>query len=141
MPTETKPSEPSQPPAAPPRIPRNNLVRSFAFAGEGLWFGLRRGRSFRIQLAGGAAALVAGAWWRITGTEWACLLTMSALVLALEMFNTALEAMVDMVTEEYHPQAKIAKDAAAGAVLVAAVFALGVGAAIFGPRIMGLFHS
>ena len=140
MPTDPNKTVPHHSPAPPPSIPRNNFVRSFGFAAAGLWFGLRRGRSFRIQLAAGAAAIVAGAAWRITGPEWACLLTTIALVLALEMFNTALEAMVDMVTEEFHPQAKIAKDAAAGAVLIAALLALGVGAAIFWSRIVTLFH-
>jgi len=124
---------------APPAIPRNNFVRSFGFAGAGLWFALRHGRSFRIQLAAAAVATAAGWGWHITATQWACLLTMIALVLALELLNTALEAVVDMVTDEYHVQAEIAKDAAAGAVLIAAVLALGVGAAIFGPKILELY--
>jgi diacylglycerol kinase len=59
-----------------------------------------------------------------------------ALVYTLEILNTVVEALVDMYTREYHPLAKVAKDAAAGAVLVAAIFAVGVAVVIFVPRVL-----
>ena len=58
-----------------------------------------------------------------------------AFVVAAELFNTAIESAVDLVTTEYHPLAKAAKDAAAGGVLVAAFSSVIVGLIIFGPRI------
>jgi len=61
---------------------------------------------------------------------------MLALVLTMEMINTALEHAVDLVTREYHPLAKAAKDVAAAAVMLAVVLALAVGALIFVPHIL-----
>lgn len=61
-----------------------------------------------------------------------------ALVLSLELVNTALEAVVDLVSPQFHPLAKVAKDAAAAAVLVASVGALGVGAVLLGPALWRL---
>ena len=60
------------------------------------------------------------------------------LILSLELVNTALEAVVDLVTEERRPLAKLAKDTAAGAVLIAAIMAAGVGLLIFVPKVLEL---
>ena len=60
-------------------------------------------------------------------------------VIALELINTAIEAVVDLVTEEYHPLAKVAKDTSAAAVFVFAIIAIIVGIIIFLPKIIGLF--
>ncbi|ANB60540.1 diacylglycerol kinase family protein [Anoxybacteroides amylolyticum] len=68
--------------------------------------------------------------------EWLVLLVVIAIVVSLELINTAIERAVDLVTEEFHPLAKAAKDIAAGAVLVAAVIAGIVGAIIFLPYII-----
>ncbi len=68
----------------------------------------------------------------LTKTEWAIILLVNALVFSLEIVNTAVEKAVDMVTEEKNPLAKISKDAAAGAVLVSAVFAVIIGVLILG---------
>ena len=61
------------------------------------------------------------------------------LVISCELINTAIEATVDLVTEEYHPLAKVAKDTAAAAVFVFAIVAVLVGIIIFGPKIVALF--
>ena len=61
-----------------------------------------------------------------------------ALVLSLELVNTALEALSDLISPEWHPLAKLAKDAAAGAVLVGSVVSVVVGAAVFGPPLYRL---
>ncbi len=115
---------------------KNNLLRSFGHAFAGIWHVVRTQRNFRIQICAGAAVIVAGWGWQISPAEWVALLAMIALVLTLEMVNTAVEALVDLVTQEYHPLAKVAKDVAAGAVLVAALFALSVGVVIFLPKIL-----
>ena len=60
------------------------------------------------------------------------------MILSLELVNTAMEAVVDLVTEERRPLAKLAKDTAAGAVLIAAIMAAGVGLLIFVPKVLEL---
>ncbi len=62
-------------------------------------------------------------------------------VFSAEMINTVAELAVDLLTQRYHPMAKIAKDAGAGAVLIAALAAVAVGIAIFGPRLWGLIRG
>lgn len=90
-----------------------------------------------LGLAAAALALLLG----LGPTEWAVLLVVMALVYCLEMLNTVVEAVVDLATEEYHDLAKVAKDVAAGAVLVSAIFAVGVGLFLFAPRLLKIiFH-
>ena len=69
---------------------------------------------------------------KISSLEWCICLTLFGLIMALELVNTAVEAVVDLVTEERKPLAKIAKDTAAGAVLIAAIMAAIAG--IFLPK-------
>ena len=66
--------------------------------------------------------------------EWCICLGLFGLVMALELINTAIEAVVDLVTSEYRPLAKVAKDTAAGAVLIAAIMAAVSGLIIFVPK-------
>ena len=72
--------------------------------------------------------------------EWAVVAILVVVVLAAEMVNTMVEALVDLVTQEYHPLAKVAKDVAAGVVLLSAIGSVVVGALIFLPKIMGMFR-
>src|SRR5215831_866217 len=120
----------------PPAIPRSGFFRSFAFAGQGVWYVVRTQRNMRVHLLAGAAAIVAGLVLRIGAADWACVLTAIGLVLTAETLNTVVEALTDLCTDEFHPLAKIAKDAAAGAVLIASAAALGVGLAVFLPRLL-----
>ncbi|MEZ4734278.1 MAG: diacylglycerol kinase family protein [Caldilineaceae bacterium] len=91
-----------------------------------------------IELTAVAVVAVAGWWWQLRPLEWALLALTFSLVLALEAVNTAVEAVVDLVSPHYHPLAKIAKDAAAGALVFAVLGSLGVAGAIFGPRLWQL---
>jgi diacylglycerol kinase len=118
-------------------VPRASFVRSFSFAGHGVWHVVRTQRNMRVHLLAAAVAVVAGLVLRISAVDWACVLLAIGLVLTAEALNTVVEALADLCTEEYHPLAKIAKDAAAGAVLIASVAALGVGVAVFLPRLLG----
>jgi len=120
----------------PPAGPRPGFFRSFAFAGQGVWYVVRTQRNMRVHLLAGAAAIVAGLVLRIGAADWACVLTAIGLVLTAETLNTVVEALTDLCTDEFHPLAKIAKDAAAGAVLIASAAALGVGLAVFLPRLL-----
>ena len=72
----------------------------------------------------------------LSRAEWAILILTIAMVITLELVNTAAERIVDMVTEEYHPLAEKAKDIAAGAVLVGAVASVIVGICLFGTRVI-----
>jgi diacylglycerol kinase (ATP) len=102
--------------------------RSFVFAWAGITYAWRTHRNFRIETIIGASALILGV---VLNVNLSSILVMTALVLTLEMINTALEALVDLSSPTYHPLAKIAKDVAAGAVLTASCISLAVGLVMF----------
>ncbi|GGL77265.1 diacylglycerol kinase [Deinococcus aerolatus] len=104
--------------------------RSAGFAWTGVRHAYRSQANFRIEVWAGAAALALAAALRVplAPVALAC-----ALVLALELVNTAVEAVVDLTSPDPHPLARVAKDAAAGAVLVAAAGALVVGLVTLAP--------
>lgn len=112
------------------------FLRSFRFAGQGVWHAVRTQRNMRVHLVAAAAAIAAGLALRIGAVAWACVATAIGLVLVAETLNTVIEALADLCTAEHHPLAKVAKDAAAGAVLIASVAAVGVGAAVFLPKLV-----
>jgi len=108
-----------------------SLVESFRFALCGIVYALQTQRNMRIHLAVGAAVLIAGAVLNISRSEMIALFVVTGMVISAELFNTSIEAVVNLVTEEYHPLAAVAKNAAAGAVLVAAAAAVCVGYLVF----------
>ncbi len=124
--------------ARPAAAARPGFWRSFSFAGQGVWYVVRTQRNMRVHLLAASGAIAAGLVLRIGAADWACVLTASGLVLTAEALNTVIEAVTDLCTAEFHPLAKIAKDAAAGAVLISSVAALGVGLAVFLPRLLSL---
>ena len=108
----------------------------YAKAGVKACFGER---NFRIHLICGLLAMLLGALLDFSPGEFAVVLLLIGVILFAEMMNTALEAVVDLVTEEYHPLAKKAKDIAAGAVLVLCFFAVLIGIILYIPPILALF--
>lgn len=102
---------------------------------HGALFTLRTQANAWIELAALFVVAIVGIWLRISPVEWAILSLVTGMVLALEAVNTAIEAVVDLVSPDYHLQAKIAKDAAAGAMIFAVLASISVGLAIFGPRL------
>lgn len=112
---------------------------SFRVALSGAVITLRTQPNAWIELTAAAVVIVAGWWFKIAPIEWAVIVLTLGLVLALESVNTAIEAAIDLVSPDHHPLAKIAKDAAAGALIFAVLGSLGVAVAIFGPRILALF--
>lgn len=92
-------------------------------------------RNLRIHTAIALVVVVLGIWLDLTRGEWYWITLCIALVIIAELFNTAIEAGVDLVSPDDHPLAGKAKDVAAGAVLVAAVFAVIVGGGIFLPKL------
>lgn len=122
----------------PSRVARRTWIGSFRAAFSGLVLAFSRGRNFRIQVAVGYGAMLLAFWIGLPTSERVFVILAIALVLAAEIFNTAVEVLVDLATSDFHPLARSAKDLAAGAVLLAAMAALAVGAALFGPHIGAL---
>ena len=115
------------------------LAKSFGYAIAGIFTGITKERNMKIHLMAAILVVAAGFLLQISITEWCVCLILFGLVMALELVNTAVEAVVDLVTEERKPLAKIAKDTAAGAVLIAAMMAAMIGCMIFLPKIMALW--
>jgi undecaprenol kinase len=114
------------------------FLRSFGYAFEGIAYVIQTQRNMRVHLAIAVLVIAAGIFLRIAPIEWAIVALAIGLVLGAEMANTVAEMAVDLLTQECHPMAKIAKDVSAAAVLVAATAAVGAGIAIFGPRVWRL---
>lgn len=117
--------------------PKPKIFQSFGYAFAGLFFVARTQRNFRIHLSITLLTLIAGLFLGLSMLEWAVLGVMVIVVLAAEMTNTMVEALVDLVSPEYHPLAKVSKDVAAGVVLLTAIGAIVVGLLIFGPKVLG----
>jgi rRNA maturation RNase YbeY len=114
----------------------NPLLRSFRYAFAGLGYTLRTQRNARIHLLATVAVIALGLWLRLDAIRWTVLTLTIALVFFAELVNTVAEAVVDLITDEYHPRAKMVKDVSAGAVLVAALAAVVVGLLILGPPLL-----
>jgi undecaprenol kinase len=112
---------------------KQKLLKSFKHAFLGILFCLRSERNMQIHATATVLVLLIGTYVQVTKMEWLVLLLTIGGVLSLEMVNTALEKTVDLATAERHPLAKIAKDAAAGAVLVFSCIAVVIGLVIFIP--------
>lgn len=142
-PTEPPPVEPSPsrrdtPTHAPRRRPdrsMRSLIASFRYAFSGLWYLLRTQRNAQIHCLVGGCAVALGAFLSLARWEWLALVLTIALVLAAEGVNTAVEAAVDVATSAYHPFARIAKDVAAGTVLLCAIASVVVGCIVFIPHL------
>ena len=118
---------------------RAKFVKSFGYAFSGIAEAFRVGRNFKVQLAFAVLAVVLGIAFRIDFAEWASIAICIGAVLGGECMNTAIEAIVDLASPDYHELAKRAKDCAAGGVLVCSFASVAVAAFIFLPRIADLF--
>jgi diacylglycerol kinase (ATP) len=122
---------PARLPAGVKRITESRLWSSFHYAFAGILYATRTQPNLRIHLVLGAIVLFATLYLRLQRVYVVCIIVLVAFVIALELVNTAIESAVDLMTVAHHPLAKIAKDTAAGAVLVATVCAAVVGYLIF----------
>jgi diacylglycerol kinase (ATP) len=111
------------------------VYQSFNYAIEGVIHALRTQRNMRIHFAAAAGVLVLAFIYNVTRLELIALLIAIAFVLIAEMVNTAVEATIDLSTPSFDPLAKIAKDLAAGAVLIAAINAIAVGYLVLADRL------
>ena len=117
---------------------RHPTAKSFKYAFEGLKTAARREPNFRIHVSIATLVLFFAALLKLTLLEWVILAFTIFYVITLELLNTALEAYVNLVSPEVHPEAKIAKDVSAAMVLVAAFLSVIVGLILFVPKILAL---
>jgi diacylglycerol kinase len=110
------------------------FLKSFVYAFNGIVYAAKTQSSFRIELFATICVVLLGWFAGLTASEWLWISLAIALVLMLELLNTALEVFVDLVSPEQHPKAGAIKDVASAAVLVAAFFSLIVAAFIFIPK-------
>ena len=123
--------------SAPERPPQrsNTILHSFNFAFEGLVHAVRHQRNMRIHFAIAFLVLVACLFLNLSRIELIIVLVTISFVFFAEMINSAVEAVVDIITDKFDPRAKIAKDLAAGAVLVSAINALLVAYLVFADKL------
>ncbi|MDR1774432.1 MAG: diacylglycerol kinase [Clostridioides sp.] len=114
------------------------ILPAFNDAINGILYTFKFERNMKIHYLGSALVLIVSLFLNLSKIEMIILFGSISLVVVAEMFNTAMEKAVDLVTEEYHPLAKIAKDVAAGAVLVSALNSVVVGYILFYDKLTDL---
>src|SRR5437764_8524645 len=111
------------------------FLAAFGYAFSGLWYALRTQRNARVHVGIATLVIIAGIVLRISAVEFAILFITISSVFTAEMFNTVFELCIDLASPTYHPLAKIAKDVAAGAVLLSAILAVVIGLFVLGPHL------
>ncbi|OLS41650.1 diacylglycerol kinase family protein [Bacillus sp. MRMR6] len=119
----------------------NRLLKSFSFAIHGIGSAIQTERNMRIHLGSTVLVIVLSVFFSISKTEWLFILIAISGMFALELVNTAIERVVDLITEDYHPLAKQAKDIAAGAVFIYALVSVAIGAIIFWPYFLQIIRK
>lgn len=116
-----------------------NRVASLSYALAGWLYMLRRQKNTRLQAVASIAVFAFALWLQIDFVRWAILILTVSSVWMAEFMNAAVEAVVNMVSPDYHPMAKVAKDVAAAAVLLGVVAAVLIGLLILGPALLAKF--
>lgn len=116
------------------------IIRSFRYAFNGIRYCFLTQPNYRIHIGMSLAAIGMGCLLKITSAEWLLVVFSIVLVLATEMFNTAIEKICDLVHPDHHPEIKIIKDVSAGAVLFSALASLIAGGVIFIPKFLQLIR-
>ena len=114
------------------------LIRSFGHAWNGIEFCYKTQMNFGIHLLLLLLVIIAGFVLKISSTEWLFIVICSMLVLAMELINSAIEHLCDMISKDIHPAIKIVKDVSAAAVLIIAAGSALTGIIIFLPKIVDL---
>ena len=115
------------------------LFKSFKYAFDGLKYAFKYEQNILVHTLATILVIIFGIYFKLSSLEWVAIFLSIGLVIATELINTSIEATIDLITNQVNPLAKIAKDTAAGAVLVFGFTALVIGLIIFLPKIMGLF--
>lgn len=114
------------------------LIKSIWFACLGLLEAFRLERNMKLHLIALIMVILFGIWFRIEAWEWVAALFCTALVISMEMVNTAIEKIMDHLHPDTHEQVRLIKNVSAGAVLFSAIISLIIGIIIFLPRIWAL---
>ena len=115
------------------------FLNSFTYPIKGLKYAYKNEQNLVVDVGIALIVIIFGFIFRVNKVEWAILFLTIGLVISCELVNTAIEAVVDLVTQDYHPLAKVAKDTSAAAVFVFAIIAVIVGLIIFLPKVIDLF--
>jgi len=113
-----------------------NFLSSFKNAANGFIHVIRNERNMRFHIVAAAVIIALSFFYRLKADELAIIFIAIGAVIASELFNTAVEVLVDIIVDVYHPKAKIIKDIAAGAVTVSAFAAAAAGVIIFYGRVL-----
>ena len=120
----------------------SNVLKSFKYAFSGISYVLKTSRNFKIQLIFAVTILMIGFLLQISQSNYVILIATIMSVLILEILNTSIESIVDLVVKkEFSSLAKISKDTSAGAVLLASINSVIIASYIFVPKINLLFES
>lgn len=114
------------------------FLNSFGYSYAGLKYAYKNEQSMTIHMFISIAIIIMGLFFKITNIEWTIIFVIIGVVMGTELINTAIEAVVDLVSPEKHPLAKIAKDTASAAVFVYSMIALVAGLIVFLPRLIDL---
>ncbi|MCC2545715.1 diacylglycerol kinase family protein [Hymenobacter sp. BT175] len=116
-------------------------IASFGYAFRGVWSALGSEVHLRFHALSTVVAVGLGFYFGLSRLDWALVVLAIGTVWSAELMNTAVEAIVDLVSPDYHVLAGKAKDVAAGAVLVTAIAALVIGVLVFGPHVGALWQG
>lgn len=116
------------------------FIASFVYAFRGLWYALRTQRNAKVHVTIAILAILMGIALRISTVEFAMVFVAITEVFIAELFNTVFEMCIDLASPEYHPLAKVAKDMAAGGVLLSAMLSIVIGLLVFGPHLWALLR-
>ncbi len=119
-----------------PNRSMSNFLSNIRWASEGINYFFKKERNGRIQIIIGFLVIIAGLYFGLKTFEWCFILGCIGVVISLEMVNTGIERICDMLSKDFHPTVKIIKDVAAGAVWWSALFAAIIGAIIFYPYVV-----
>lgn len=114
------------------------LIKSFKYAFSGIRYSFIYEQNMDIHVTIALIVIICGIIFKISVMEWLVCLILIGLVIACELINTSLEATIDLISPEYNEKAKVAKDTAAGAVLIFAITSIICGLIIFIPKILNL---
>jgi len=112
------------------------ILKSFPYALDGVKTALKNEPNFRFHIAAGGVAIILGIVVGLSPLEFAVLAIAIGMVVTMELINTMLEALVDVVSPKFSKHAKIAKDVSAAAVLASAILSVAIGALLFIPKLL-----
>lgn len=113
-------------------------IKSFGFAFQGIYDAFRTGHNLWVQSAIAILVILCGFYIGVSSEDWILLVLAIGIVFTAELFNTAIEGLVDLVSPEYNKKAGFIKDVAAGAVLIAAITSAVIGLIVFVPYLLSL---